>query len=205
MLNKKIWMVAALVVGGLMACGGAADPAPVDDDCGDDRCANGETRQSCPEDCDQCGDGTCDVGETPQNCAVDCPVAPPCNHNNVCDPGETTQNCAADCPAPVCGDNICSATETATSCASDCGAKLRTQNNSSYTIYYLFVRRCTDSAWSTDQLSTSIPPGSAFTLTGIPPGCWYFKANDSGLVHTWLTPTGVTLQQAQEYPWTLIN
>ena len=41
--------------------------------CGDDRCEDGETQGSCPNDCEaMCGDGMCEIGEVPGRCDRDC-------------------------------------------------------------------------------------------------------------------------------------
>lgn len=206
MLNKKMWMVAALVVGGMFACGGTDNHTP--DPCGDNVCSPGETRQSCPDDCDLCGNGDCDVGETLQNCEMDCEAQGTCG-NQICETGESS-SCPADCAPPPppdpCGNGVCAATETITSCAADCGARLRVQNSSSYTVYYLYLKRCNETAWSPDQLGASvIAPNQAFTLGGIPPGCWHFRATDLNAAHVWLRTTGTELFAGMQFTWTLLN
>jgi hypothetical protein len=126
--------------------------------------------------------------------------------DGVCATGET---CAADCdgpdPGPTCGNGICETGET--SACSDCAAStasLRTQNSSSESIWYLYVRTCGASSWGNDQLgANTIPVGNSFTLTGIPPGCYDFHADaQSG---TWWERPGVTLLGGQTYTWTLID
>lgn len=206
---NKLWFVLALMGAGLGAAGcpsGGGDDEPANEVCNSDgRCTGEETENNCPEDCeDPCGNNVCDVGETPQSCAEDCN---PCG-NGVCDAGETPQTCASDCVAPpACNNNgVCEATEQYATCAADCASKLRVRNSSSYTIFYLYVKRCTDAAWGPDQLGASIiSPGQAFTLGGIPPGCWNFKANDSGFAHTWMSSAGVTMTPGATYTWNLIN
>jgi hypothetical protein len=204
---KKIWW--AVAVAGVMTaagCGGGGGDDEPDVCNGDGRCNGDETENNCPEDCEveDCGNNVCDAGETSQNCAQDCR---PCG-NGVCDAGETPQTCASDCMAPVaCNNNgVCEATEQYATCSTDCASKLRTQNSSSYTIFYLYLKRCTEAAWSPDQLGAQvISPGQAFTLNGIPPGCWNFKANDSGFAHQWTSSAGVNLTPGGTYTWTLTN
>lgn len=210
MKNVKWLWLAALVMGAMSAgcpSGGEGNGDDDDDVCdGDGRCTGDETKSNCPEDCDPCGNNVCDAGETSQSCAADCPVT--CNNNKVCDPNESQQTCPGDCTAPstICGDNLCNGSETAGSCAADCTAKLRTQNNSSYTIFYLYLRSCSSTTWSANQIPTTvISPGQSLTLTGIPFGCWFFRAEDSGHVHRWENPTGAQLTNNTPYPFTLIN
>jgi hypothetical protein len=193
-----MWKTLVLMV--LVACGDGSDPAHHENNCGGacppDACGGGAT----------CGDGTCNAGETTQTCAVDCP-APICNVNGTCDGAETPQNCAADCPPPAaCNtDGVCDANEMYATCMTDCGSRLRMTNNSSYTIFYLYVKTCASSAWGQEQLGANVvSPGVSFTISNIPPGCYNFKANDSGLAHTWQSPA-VNLTPGAQYTWTIIN
>jgi hypothetical protein len=157
-----------------------ARPAEIDaapESCGNARCGAGESRTTCPADCAVCGDTFCD--------------------------GNEASTCASDCA--ICGNAICEGNEAST-CSADCTARLLVRNNSSYTIYYLYLRTCSSSTWSGDQLGANvIVPGGTFTLSGIPPGCWFFRAEDAGAAHRWTSPTGTSLVGGQTYPWTLIN
>jgi hypothetical protein len=206
---KKMWFAVALMGAAVGAAGcpsgGEGDDDPIEDRCNMDGVCNGdETKTTCPDDCDPCGNGTCDAGETAQTCAVDC--AQLCDNDGVCDPTESQQSCPSDCKSSVCGDNVCNGTETAGSCATDCTGKLRTTNSSSYTIYYLYFRACSSSTWSANQLAgTYITPGQSLTLTGIPFGCWAFRAEDSGHVHYWEKNPGVNFANNEPYQWTLVN
>jgi hypothetical protein len=153
------------------------DAAPPGPSCGDSVCNGGETATSCPADCVVCGDNRCEGSETPSTCAADC---------------------------TACGNLLCEVGETLSSCPTDCGASLRVRNNSSYTVYYLYLAYC-GGAWSTDQLGSAvINPGGSFLLTRIPPGCYYFRAQTAGSVY-WQTPSGVSLPAGQTYTWTLYN
>lgn len=74
--------------------------------CGNGVCDQGETPETCPQDCKQppqpvCGNGKCESGETPQNCPQDCKSGPVCG-NGKCESGETPQNCPKDCQQPAC-------------------------------------------------------------------------------------------------------
>jgi len=130
--------------------------------------------------------------------------------DHVCNGAETSATCAQDCPRmnpnpeTVCGNGVCEAGENS-SCTADCMASLRVTNSSTYTIYNLYVWRCTESGPGTDQLGANVlSPSNAFTLTNIPPGCWMFKARNSTSI-MWQTPTGVQLNAGQQYTWNLIN
>ncbi len=148
-----------------------------------------------------CGNNVCDPGETPQSCANDC-HGPVCG-NSTCEAGETPQSCANDCHGPVCGNGTCEAGETQTSCAADCTATLVVQNTSSYTIYDLYAKRCTDAAWLPNQLgSYVISPNTQFTLNSIPPDCWDFKATSGS---TYWQPAGIDMLAGHTYTWTLTN
>jgi hypothetical protein len=121
--------------------------------------------------------------------------------NKLCE-GNEAQTCAADCV--TCGNNVCEVGET-TSCPNDCPAILKTQNNSSYTIYYLYVAKCGSTEWGVDQTGAGyISPGSAFTLSGVPPGCYNFRAQNSSTIY-WQTSSPVTLQPSSTFTWTLYN
>ncbi|MCO4761047.1 MAG: hypothetical protein KC502_06050 [Myxococcales bacterium] len=66
--------------------------------CGDGKCSDGESPQTCPQDCspNKCGDGHCTPGETPQNCPKDCKKNQ-CGDGKCNFPNETSQNCPKDC------------------------------------------------------------------------------------------------------------
>jgi hypothetical protein len=204
---KKMWFVVALMGAGLGAagCPTGGDDEP-EDRCNMDGVCNGdETRNTCPEDCDPCGNGLCDAGETQQTCAADCMQA--CDNDGVCDPSESQQSCPSDCKPSTakCGDNLCDGGETADSCVADCTGRLRMTNSSSYTIYYLYFRTCASGTWSANQLTQPVGPGVSLTMTGIPFGCWAFRADDSGHAHYWEKNPGVNFTTNAPYQWTLIN
>ena len=71
--------------------------------CGDDKCAVGETCQSCPADCGvcpYCGDSNCDPGEDCENCVNDCA----CIGEAICFEQEC---CTAQCVGKECGGDGC--------------------------------------------------------------------------------------------------
>jgi hypothetical protein len=166
--------------------------------CGNGVCDPTETAASCQLDCGpRCGDGVCEGNEA-STCPSDCQTC----GNGVCE-GNEPSTCPSDCT--VCGNGVCEGNEAST-CTSDCTARLVVRNQSSYTIWYLYLGAC-GGQWSNDQLGAStIPPGGQFTLSGIPPGCWYFRAETSASVNVrWTTPSGVQLSPGQAYTWTLVN
>jgi uncharacterized protein YkwD len=102
--------------------------------CGDGKCRQGETCETCAADCGECpapepepacGDGTCDASEDCASCEADCGTCPapepepePACGDGTCDADEDCASCEADCgtcPAPepppptepVCGDAVC--------------------------------------------------------------------------------------------------
>jgi uncharacterized protein YkwD len=85
-----------------------------------------------------CGDGKCRQGETCETCEADCGVCPapepppePTCGDGTCDADEDCGTCEADCgacpapeppPEPTCGDGTCDSDEDCTTCEADCGA-----------------------------------------------------------------------------------
>ena len=154
-----------------------------------------------PPDANRCGDNTCESSETPTSCPEDCHAPGPVCGNNMCETGETASSCPADCK--VCGNNVCEAGEE-TSCPNDCPASLVVQNNSSYTVYNLYAQPC-GGGWTGDQTGASyINPGASFTLTGIPPGCWSFRATTYNDALSW-TSSPTTMAPSTQYNWPLGN
>lgn len=137
----------------------------------------------------RCGDNVCNGNETPATCARDCDDPGP-------GPGPN--------PMPVCNNRVCETGET-TSCPADCPASLVTVNNSSYTVFSLYVAACGATAWGVDQLgANTIPPGSQFTLTGIPPGCWQLRGETQGATRYWQR-FNVQFAPSSQLTWTLGN
>ncbi|MFC1686073.1 hypothetical protein ACFLZZ_03570 [Nanoarchaeota archaeon] len=72
-------------------------------ECGNNKCEEGETTETCEDDCPSkivCGDGTCSGDETTSSCAGDCPLTDagdPCG-DGVCSSNENNAICAVDCP-----------------------------------------------------------------------------------------------------------
>lgn len=102
-----------------------ADEGPV---CGDGTCAQSETHDSCPEDCEppppECGNGECEESENHISCPEDCEPPPPVCGDGACDAEETFESCPEDCEPPpvVCGDGVCESNrgETYQDCPEDC-------------------------------------------------------------------------------------
>lgn len=67
-----------------------------------------------------CGNGKCEDGESAQTCPSDCKAPSSCG-NGKCEPGESAQTCPKDCKAPsTCGNGKCETTESAQTCPKDC-------------------------------------------------------------------------------------
>lgn len=137
------------------------------------------------------------------------PATPDANTcgDKTCQSSETATSCPEDCkepdPGPVCNNNVCEAGEE-TSCPNDCPATLVLQNNSSYTVYNLYASPC-GAGWTGDLTGASyLAPGQSFTLTGIPPGCWSFRATTYNDGLSWTSPP-TTMAPNTQYNWPLGN
>lgn len=93
--------------------------------CGDNQCLSSESCSSCPQDCgacDACGDGFCKGNETCLTCAPDCGNCPGCGDGKCDGKTEDCFTCPDDCgKCKGCGDGQCGGPETCASCVSDCG------------------------------------------------------------------------------------
>jgi len=94
--------------------------------CGDNACANGETKTTCPADCSGCGNGLIEGTEQCDNGAANTNTQCPAPAYNASSPN-TCSTCTTACTldtrvGPFCGDGACSATdgETKTTCPADC-------------------------------------------------------------------------------------
>lgn len=89
------------------AHGGDGNADAPDVGCGNDVCSEGETCETCVEDCGEC---------EPE------PACP----DDLCNGVETCETCEADCgeceEEPACPDAVCNGAENCTTCAADCGA-----------------------------------------------------------------------------------
>ncbi len=106
--------------------GGADGP-----DCGNGKCEEGETINTCPGDCPRSSSSKSSTRPPPppppkssskpaSSRALSSSSAHICG-DNICSKGETYQTCDRDCD-PFCGDNICSFTdENTVTCINDCG------------------------------------------------------------------------------------
>lgn len=143
---------------------------------------DGSGHEDRPDAGSTCGDGTCQASENQTTCPADCKPTP---------------------PPSSCGNKVCEVGET-TSCPADCPASLKTVNNSSYTVYTLYVAKCEDTTWGVDQTGSGyIAVGTSFTLNGIPPGCYEFKAENTTTRYWQSQP--VVLQPSSTFTWTLNN
>jgi len=131
------------------------------------------------------------------------PPAPTCG-NLICEGAEAT-TCATDCQ--VCGNQVCEGNEP-TTCASDCAAPPATlvvRNNSSTTIYRLYVARCEETTWGANRLGTNLLYSNyMLTLTNVTPGCYDMRAEASSSETYWQR-TSVALQSNATFTWTLTN
>lgn len=128
-------------------------------------------------------------------CATDEEDGPECG-DNVCNGGETTATCAADCPAP--NPNTPPPPPSGP-------ASLVTVNQSTYTVYSLYVATCGATTWGPDQLGANvIQPNGQFTLTGIPAGCWQLRAETQGSTRYWQR-FNVSFAPGSQLTWTLGN
>jgi len=144
MKTKKIVLSLALIFSIFAAC---SDSGTVKDDpcagadaqnnpdcniaplCGDGVCADSESNETCPQDCEKiepaaCGNKVCESGETISSCPEDCkttdPEKPVCG-NGLCEANEAASNCPDDCSNPsVCGDAKCEQAENYGNCPADC-------------------------------------------------------------------------------------
>ncbi len=105
-------------VGGENVCG----------DCGDSVCGEGESCESCPDDCGLCGD-CCAIQEGP-GCADEAVQACTCALDAFCCESvwddicieEAVAECGLTCGTePECGDSLCDESESCESCPADCG------------------------------------------------------------------------------------
>jgi hypothetical protein len=82
-------------------------------------------------------------------------------------------------------------------------ASLTVVNGSGFSVTELYVSPSTSGTWGPDQLAGTISPGGSFTLTGIPPGTWDFKAVSAGGTVFW-TRFGTGLASGITFTWTLL-
>ena len=99
--------------------------------CGNGVCENGETPESCSQDCGgiiNCGDGACEVGESPESCPQDCAEnhyecittneGPTCI--SVGGAGKNSCTPETGC-GDTCGNSGCQNWESCDNCPQDCG------------------------------------------------------------------------------------
>jgi hypothetical protein len=117
------------------------------------------------EDCKEepvCGDGKCEDGET-----------------------DACSDCAPEQPEAVCGNGACEEGET--SACSDCAppatdATLLVENDSSYTVYFVYLTPCSSPSWGSDLLGANVmSPGQSLEITQISEGCWDFRAEGADI------------------------
>ena len=154
-----------------------------------------------------CGDGICDQGETKNSCPEDCRPETqdggiPCG-DHICQSSETSTTCPQDCPPPPCGNGICAADETGSSCPADCAATFVADNRSSLVVYYLYAWRCGTSDHGTDLLgATTLQPNYMVTFDNVTAGCWNFEADN--LNHTIIDSfANATITPHLTYTWNI--
>lgn len=134
------------------------------------------------------GNGTCAIANGSPTCS--------CNNGYHADGLSCVPNaCVPQCGSRVCGGSngcgqtcgTCSGSNVCTS-AGQCqpapptSASLKVVNNSSYTLYYLYLSPCGSTVWGPDLLGNDrIPIGYTATLRNIPCGqCYDMKVETSG-------------------------
>jgi len=80
---------------------------------------------------------------------------------------------------------------------------LKIQNNSSFTLNRVYLALTTASSWGSDQLSTTISPGGAWTLINIPPGDYNLKVMATD--NTTYTKSNFAITGGLTYNLTLID
>ena len=82
-------------------------------------------------------------------------------------------------------------------------AELMLVNQTSQSVYYLYVSPCSQSTWGADQLgSRVVPSGGSFAVMNIPAGCYDLRAEVSGRVNI-ATRRGVEFPRGIRITWTL--
>ncbi len=80
-------------------------------------------------------------------------------------------------------------------------------NDSNYSVWYVYVARCTDEEWGDDQLGNEIMgPGDSLRISGLTEGCWDLMASEEGAEQ--YTATWVSYDYTMvsgDNPWTLVD
>jgi hypothetical protein len=161
-------LLAALLAASVL---GGCTPASSDDE--EEEEEEEEKKEKEEEEEAECGNGVCEDGET--SACSDCAEEPVCG-NGVCEEGETSA--CSDCAAP----------------ATDGGIVV--ENNSGYSVYYLYIAPCGSSSWGPDLLGSQVlPSGYQLEFTEVPPGCYDLLAESSGDMYWEADPFNVTAGQ----------
>jgi hypothetical protein len=90
-------------------------------------------------------------------------------------------------------------------CSSSGPAALQVQNNSSYTIGYLYVSPCGTTSLGPNVLTTgALQPNLSFTVQNIPPNCYNLEAFDLNNSREW-EQSSVLLTGGVTSTWTITN
>ena len=85
-------------------------------------------------------------------------------------------------------------------------ASLRVSNQSSISIWYLYVSPSESSSWGSDQLGANVlSPGESFNLTGIPCGRSYDLKVEGSSHNTLATRWSVYFACGESFNWRLTN
>jgi len=102
------------------------------------------------------------------------------------------------------GTSTWSSTWYFTTASSTTTGSLKVVNNSSYTIYYLYVSPSGATTWGSDQLSTyTILPGYSYTLNLIP-GTYDMRAESTNSTYYW-QQFNIPITANNTYTWSLGN
>jgi hypothetical protein len=118
-------------------------------------------------------------------------------------PPDAAPDAAPD--ANLCGDGTCQAFEDATSCPADCTGTLAVENDSTYTVYHLYLYDCQGNTDGVDQLGANVlSPANTFDLVE-PLGCYQMVAQTQTSAESWTSPPYTLATGGQLITWQLFD